>query len=128
MTNLRHALRAFHADVHKYLFAVSIVGFSYFGFVSVLLNLYLLRLGYGTDFIGVVNGSIAFAFAASSLPAGALGSRLGMRRTAGDRDGPADGGDDAGAGGRFLAVGWGARRGHHRHAHPCRAWGSPSTW
>ena len=82
MTNLRQALRAFHADVYKYLFAVSIVGFSYFGFVSVLLNLYLLRLGYGTDFIGLVNGSIAFAFAASSLPAGALGSRLGMRRTA----------------------------------------------
>ena len=82
MTNLRHALGAFHADVYKYLFAVSIVGFSCFGFVSVLLNLYLLRLGYGTDFIGLVNGSIAFAFAASSLPAGALGSRLGMRRTA----------------------------------------------
>ena len=82
MTNLRQALRAFHPDVYKYLFAVSIVGFSYFGFVSVLLNLYLLRLGYGTDFIGLVNGSIAFAFAASSLPAGALGSRLGMRRTA----------------------------------------------
>ena len=69
MTNLRQALRAFHADVYKYLFAVSIVGFSYFGFVSVLLNLYLLRLGYGTDFIGLVNGGIAFAFAASSLPA-----------------------------------------------------------
>ena len=82
MTNLRQALHAFHADVYKYLFAASLVGFSYFGFVSVLLNLYLLRLGYGTDFIGVVNGSIAFAFAASSLPAGALGSRLGMRRTA----------------------------------------------
>ena len=82
MTNLRQALRAFHPDVYKYLFAVSIVGFSYFGFVSVLLNLYLLRLGYGTDFIGLVNGGIAFAFAASSLPAGALGSRLGMRRTA----------------------------------------------
>ena len=82
MTNLRQALHAFHSDVYKYLFAASLVGFSYFGFVSVLLNLYLLRLGYGTDFIGVVNGSIAFAFAASSLPAGAIGSRLGMRRTA----------------------------------------------
>ena len=82
MTNLRQAFHAFHADVYKYLFAASIVGFSYFGFVSVLLNLYLLRLGYGTDFIGLVNGGIAFAFAASSLPAGALGSRLGMRRMA----------------------------------------------
>ena len=82
MFNLRQALSTFHADVYRYLFAMGIVGFSYFGFVSVLLNLYLLRLGYGTDFIGLVNGGIAFAFAACSLPAGALGSRLGMRRTA----------------------------------------------
>jgi MFS family permease len=82
MTNLSEAIRSFHADVYRLLFVVGIVGFSYFGFISVLLNLYLLRLGYGTGFIGLVNGSIAVAFAASSLPAGALGSRLGMRRTA----------------------------------------------
>ena len=82
MTNLRHALRQFHADVYRYLIAASVVGFSYFGFVSVLLNLYLLRLGYGTDFIGLVNGSTALAFALSSLPAGAIGSRFGMRRAA----------------------------------------------
>ena len=79
-TTLRQALRMFHADVYKYLMAASLVGFSYFGFVSVLLNLYLLRLGYGTDFIGLVNGSTALAFALSSLPAGALGGRFGMRR------------------------------------------------
>ena len=47
MTNLRQALGAFHADVYKYLFAMGIVGFSYFGFVSVLLNLYLLRSATG---------------------------------------------------------------------------------
>ncbi|MDE0025750.1 MAG: MFS transporter [Spirochaetaceae bacterium] len=80
MTNLRSALRQFHADVYRHLVASTLVGFSYFGFVTVLLNLYLLRLGYGTDFIGLVNGSTAIAFAASSLPAGAIGSRFGMRR------------------------------------------------
>ena len=80
MTNFRQAIRAFDTDVYRYLFAMSMMGFSYFGFVSVLLNLYLLRLGYGTDYVGFVNGGIAFAFAASALPAGALGSRLGMRR------------------------------------------------
>ena len=80
MTNLRRALHQFHPDVFRYLIASSLVGFSYFGFVTVLLNLYLLRLGYGTDFIGLVNGSTALAFALSSLPAGALGSRIGMRR------------------------------------------------
>ncbi len=82
MTNLRQALRGFHADVNRYLIAASMVGFSYFGFVSVLLNLYLLRLGYGTDFIGMVNGSTALAFALSSLPAGVIGNRFGMRRGA----------------------------------------------
>ena len=82
MTNLRQALRGFHADVYRYLIAASMVGFSYHGFVSVLLNLYLLRLGYGTDFIGMANGSTAFAFALSSLPAGVIGSRFGMRRGA----------------------------------------------
>ena len=82
MTNLRQALRTFHPDVYRYLFAMGVVGFSYFGFIAVLLNLYLLRLGYGTDYIGLVNGGIAFAFAACSLPAGAIGARLGMRRTA----------------------------------------------
>ena len=80
MTNLRSALHQFHADVYRHLVASTLVGFSYFGFVTVLLNLYLLRLGYGTDFIGLVNGSTAIAFAASSLPAGAFGSRFGMRR------------------------------------------------
>ena len=82
MTNLRHALLQFHADVYRYLIAAGLVGFSYFGFVAVLLNLYLLRLGYGTDFIGLVNGSTALAFALSSLPAGAVGSRFGRRRAA----------------------------------------------
>ena len=82
LTNLRRALHQFHPDVYRYLIASSLVGFSYFGFVTVLLNLYLLRLGYGTDFIGLVNGSTALAFALSSLPAGALGSRIGMRRGA----------------------------------------------
>jgi len=80
MTNLRHALLQFNADVYRYLIAGGLMGFSYFGFVAVLLNLYLLRLGYGTDFIGLVNGSTALAFALSSLPAGALGSRFGRRR------------------------------------------------
>ena len=41
-----------------------------------LLNLYLLRLGYGTEFIGLVNAAGLLTFAFVSLPAGILGSRL----------------------------------------------------
>ena len=46
-----------------------------------LLNLYLLRLGYGAEFIGVVSAAAWLAWGAVSLPAGALGGRWGVRRT-----------------------------------------------
>lgn len=50
------------------------------GIPAVVLNLYLLRLGYGPEFIGVFNGMSSLGFALSCLPAGALGARLGSRR------------------------------------------------
>ena len=75
-------LRLFSRDVRMYLFTAALVGFSFFGIMNVLLNLYLLRLGYGPAFIGLVNGAPALAFAASSLPAGVIGDRWGYRRSA----------------------------------------------
>lgn len=48
------------------------------GVYSVLLNLYLLRLEYGTEFIGLVNAVGLLSFAFSSLPAGILGSRISV--------------------------------------------------
>ena len=74
------AFKRFSHDVRMYLFAGAMIGFSYIGIVAVLLNLYLLRLGYGPVFIGWVAGSTALAFALSSLPAGVLGSYWGNRR------------------------------------------------
>ena len=56
-------------------------GFCYFGIISVLLNLYLLRLGYGPEFIGLFNGTAWLIYTFSCLPAGALGARWGVRRT-----------------------------------------------
>ncbi|MEM7131622.1 MAG: MFS transporter [Chloroflexota bacterium] len=64
-----------------YLLAAALIGLSFTGFVSVLLNLYLLRLDYGSAFIGLVNGGTALVFALSALPAGAIGDRWGYRRT-----------------------------------------------
>ncbi len=81
VTTYLHMLRLFSRDVRMYLLTSALLGLSYFGFMAVLLNLYLLRLGYGPAFIGLVNGSTALAFAASSLLAGAIGSRWGYRRT-----------------------------------------------
>ena len=82
MTTISEALKEFHLDVKKYLITTGLIGFSYFGFVAVLLNLYMLRIGYGTSFIGLVNGSTAIAFAISSIPSGIIGNKWGIRRTA----------------------------------------------
>ena len=68
--------RAFNSQAR--LFFAVIVGLTFVadGLVSVLLNLYLLRLGYGTEFIGLVNAVGLLTFGLASLPAGILGSRM----------------------------------------------------
>ena len=78
--NYWQAVRLFNHNVRMYLLTATVFGFTYFGFVTVLLNLYLLRLGYGTAFIGLANGGTAMAFALTSIPAGMVGSRWGYRR------------------------------------------------
>lgn len=68
-------------NVRHYLLATALIGFALDGGVfSVLFNLYLLRLDFGPAFIGQVNSMGLLAFALSSFPAGALGTRLGTRR------------------------------------------------
>jgi MFS family permease len=68
-------------SIALYFFAVSTVGFALDGGVySVLLNLFLVRLDYGPEQIGLVNSVGTFTFALSSLPAGLLGERWGSRR------------------------------------------------
>ncbi len=64
------------------LFFVVIVGLALVvdGIYTVLLNLYLLRLGYSIEFIGLVNAAGLLTFAFTSLPAGILGSRLSVTR------------------------------------------------
>lgn len=76
------ALRALTHNVRLYLFATGLIGFAFDGGVfSVLFNLYLLRLGFGPEFIGQVNSAGLLAFALSSLPAGPIGARFGIRAT-----------------------------------------------
>ena len=76
-----HILRGFNRDVRLYLITTMLIGLTVDGGVyTVLFNLYLLRLGYGPEFIGLVNGSGMLLFALFCLPAGALSGRLGNRR------------------------------------------------
>lgn len=73
-------LRLFSRDARFYLITAGLYGFTMDGIYAVLLNLYLLRLGYGPEFIGLVNAAAAFVFTVFCLPAGALGARWGSRR------------------------------------------------
>jgi MFS family permease len=80
LTTYIHKLRLFNRNVWLYLIIWALSGFAYSGVFMVLFNLFLLRLGYGPEFVGLVNGVGLFALALFSLPAGALGRRWGSRR------------------------------------------------
>ena len=73
-------LRLFNRDVRLLLITAALTGFTFLGIHIVLFNLYLLRLGYGPEFIGTVNGVSQLGFALFSLPAGIIGRLWGHRR------------------------------------------------
>ncbi|MEZ4708608.1 MAG: MFS transporter [Caldilineaceae bacterium] len=74
-------LRTFQRNLWLYFAAISLIGFTVDGGIfSVVFNLFLLRLGYDPAFVGEVNSAGLLAFALCSLPAGALGGRIGNRR------------------------------------------------
>jgi len=54
---------------------------SFYGIQVLLKVLYVLRLGFGPTYVGFFNASGALTYMAMSLPAGALGTRYGARRT-----------------------------------------------
>ena len=73
-------LRLCNRDVRLCLASSTMVGVTRFGFHTVLLNLYLLRLGFGPEFVGLYVGLGILTYALFCLPAGALGMRWGNRR------------------------------------------------
>ncbi len=72
-------LRSFDRNIVLFLASWALAAFGYFGVQGVLLNLFLLRLGYGTAFIGVLIGAGQIVWALFALPAGAIGLRIGIR-------------------------------------------------
>jgi MFS family permease len=72
-------LQTFNGSIRRYLIVWALISFSYFGMQSVLLNLYLLRLGFGPAFIGILTASGQLIWAVAALPAGAVGRRVGLR-------------------------------------------------
>jgi MFS family permease len=72
-------LQTFNRSIWRYLIVWALISFSYFGIQSVLLNLYLIRLGFGPAFIGMLAASGQLIWAVAALPAGAIGRRVGLR-------------------------------------------------
>ncbi len=66
-------------NVKLFMFTVLSYGIAVEGVSAVLLNLLLLRLGYGTEFIGTLNSAGLYVFALVSLPIGAV-TRFSSRK------------------------------------------------
>ena len=74
-------MRSLQRQVWLYFAVMALTGFTVDGGIfSVVFNLFLLRLGYGPEFVGQINSAGLFAFALCSLPSGTLGVWLGNRR------------------------------------------------
>jgi len=67
-------------DARLVLGSTALQAFGAMGIYGVLLNLYMLRLGYGAEFIGLVNASGTLTAGICCLPASAVGQRWGSRR------------------------------------------------
>ncbi len=73
-------LRLFNRNTRFFLLTYILVLFGIFGMHAVLFNLYLLRLDYGTEFIGLINGIGLFSIAVFAVPAGWIGKMKGNRK------------------------------------------------
>jgi MFS family permease len=74
-----NAIKQFNRDALLFFLLWASVAFAYFGVQGVLVNLYLLRLGYGPEFIGFLYGAGQVVWAVFALPAGAIGARIGLK-------------------------------------------------
>jgi MFS family permease len=72
-------LRPFNRSIHLWLVVFAAAGFVYFGVHGVLFGLYLLRLGFEPQFIGLLVGTGQIMFALLALPSGEIGRRFGVR-------------------------------------------------
>ena len=77
---LARAVRSYGREVRLILAVSALVAFAVDGVFPVIFNLYILRMGYGPEFVGQANSVALVAFSFSSLLAGTLGSRYGTRR------------------------------------------------
>jgi MFS family permease len=70
---------AIDRNIRLYLISYASMTFGLTGILAVLANLYLLRLGYGVDVLGITGGLMLGSMALACLPAGVLGRWLTVR-------------------------------------------------
>jgi len=75
------AIRSFSPSLRRLLFSMSLILVTAFGLQPVLQNLYLLRLGFDVQFIGLLAGIGQVVWAAAAIPSGLLGNRIGLRNS-----------------------------------------------
>jgi len=66
-------------DARLLILSTGLLAISFFGIQMLLAVLYVLRLGYSVEYVGLFNASGALTYILASLPAGAVGSRFGLR-------------------------------------------------
>jgi hypothetical protein len=79
MSGYLQAVRAFSPSLWRLFAALALVISVTMGLQSVLLNLYLLRLGYDARYVGLLAGIGQLVWAVSALPAVLISSRIGLR-------------------------------------------------
>ncbi len=62
------------------LLAAVALGFTWLGLLSAILNLYLVRIGFGPQFVGTSAAVANLGFALAAMPGAALARRIGARR------------------------------------------------
>jgi MFS family permease len=75
------AIRGFDRNVYLLFTVAGLLGFTYWGITYLLTNLFVRRLGYGTEVMGNLNFLGYIIHMAASVPAGAIGVRFGNRRS-----------------------------------------------
>ena len=80
MPNLVASFRRLPRDVQLFAWGSFLIGIGGPGILAVLFNLYLQRLGMGTEAIGLLLGVGPFIGAIGSIPAAMIGARMGNRQ------------------------------------------------
>ena len=68
-------------SILRFVFAWATIGLIVVGINNVLINLYIVKLGFDLSYLGTLNGSMQVVWAISAFPAGYIGARFGLRNS-----------------------------------------------